>query len=92
MIKKPHEININNTESSLQYISKVTKSPSPPGIPTIIENKVALNPNQLLHPKGRAEAGRDNPYLGSLPVPKAYTGSISPNEKSNRSQGPSASR
>jgi hypothetical protein len=58
----------------------------------IIETKVHLNPNQLLHPKGRAEAGRENPYLGSLPIPKAYIGSISPNEKSNRSQGLSASR
>jgi hypothetical protein len=92
VIKKPHEININNTEGSLQYISKVTRSPSPPVIPTIIESKVPMNPNQLLHPKGRAEAGKDNPYLGSLPVPKAYTGSISPNEKSNRSQGVSPSR
>ena len=58
----------------------------------IIETKVQLNPNKLLHPKGSAEAGRENPYLGSLPIPKPYTGSISPNEKSNRSQGLSASR
>jgi hypothetical protein len=56
-MKKPNEININSTEGTLQYISKVTRSPSPPGIPTIIESKVPLNPNQLLHPKGRAEAG-----------------------------------